>query len=192
LPRFICHFANRRFAWQTAKSLSNKDFIGQFANLPTPLSGANVTKLIAATIISKIVERKRQQEGTRHRPNRAGNYVPSLPTPNVRWPGTSAGEENPVSIEEIAAIFGAGDIAPAVAAKVMMGQAPGPRIKSTVIFREALKKTRDRAKDGSGVFTFHGGEEDHVCPSFPKQHSHVFQGPARSPAPTQAYQASAA
>src|SRR5262249_2751107 len=31
-----------------------------------------------------------------------------------------AGEENPVGVEEIAAIFGTGDVAPAVAAEVMM------------------------------------------------------------------------
>ena len=51
----------------------------------------------------------------------------------------------------------------------------GPRIKSTVIFREALKKTSEEAKDGSGVARFMEEKHDNVFPSFPKQHSHVFQ-----------------
>jgi hypothetical protein len=34
----LSHFANRRFAWQTANPLRNKVLTGQFATLPTPLS----------------------------------------------------------------------------------------------------------------------------------------------------------
>jgi hypothetical protein len=37
--RPLYQFANGRFAWQTGKPLHNKVLMGQFATLPTPLSG---------------------------------------------------------------------------------------------------------------------------------------------------------